>query len=172
MIEQVGDIAVIHAIIPEGNQNRSGILRDIRYIVIHETDNFTVSADAFRHAMYLNTNVNDINSWHYTVDDHSIYHHLPDEEVGWHAGDGQMDYGGNMAGVGIEMCVNQGNDFEKTLEHTARLTATLLQAYNLEIKDVKRHQDFSGKNCPAHLLDEKDWKQFLEQVKQYYDEIK
>ena len=42
-------------------------------------------------------------SWHYTVDDHEIYHHLPDDETAYHAGDGMEKNGGNMNGIGIEM---------------------------------------------------------------------
>ena len=35
-----------------------------------------------------------------------IYHHLPDDETAYHAGDGMEKNGGNMNGIGIEMCVN------------------------------------------------------------------
>ncbi len=163
----VGEIEVIEMIIPEGSQNRPGILREIHYIVVHETDNFFSSSDADHHARYLYENLTDINSWHYTVDDHSIYHQLPDEEVGWHAGDKQTENGGNMTGIGIEMCVNEGNDFEKTKDITAQLIAKLLKAYDLDIDAVKKHQHFSGKNCPAHLLDEKSWDEFIELIKKY-----
>lgn len=166
-LESVGEIPVLTQYIPEGRQNRPGILRDIRWIVIHETDNFAKSADAQHHSDYLATNKDDVNSWHYTVGEDVIIHQLPDEEVGWHAGDQYTEHGGNMAGVGIEMCVNEGSDFEKTVDNTARLAAVLLNAYNLDIDALKRHHDFSGKNCPAHYYKEEDWKQFVELVKSY-----
>jgi len=169
ILKQAFDLEVIHQIIPEGHQNRPGIKREIRYLVLHETDNFLSSADAKNHADYLCDNTTDINSWHYTVDENIIYHHLPDEEVGWHAGDKQNEGGGNMNGVGIEMCVNEGSDFSKTLDNAAKLIAVLMDEYDLEIEDIKKHQDFSGKNCPSHLLDEEKWNVFLKQIERYVD---
>ena len=64
-------------------------------------------------------------SWHYTVDDHEIYHHLPDDEPGYHAGDLMEADGGNMNGVGIEMCVNEDGNYEQTLVNAERLCARL-----------------------------------------------
>lgn len=172
MLDRALDVEVVQQIIPEGHQNRPGILREIHWIVIHETDNFDASSDAKHHADYLCDNTTDINSWHYTVDDQIIYHHLPDEEVGWHAGDKQTEGGGNMTGIGIEMCVNEGSDFEKTKENAAKLTAVLLKSYDLKLSDVKKHQDFSGKDCPAHLLQEEEWNAFLDLVEQYLNELR
>ena len=82
-------------------------------------------------------------------------------------GDQYTEHGGNMSGVGIEMCVNESSDFEKTVDNTARLAAVLLNAYNLDIDALKRHHDFSGKNCPAHYYKDEDWRQFVELVKSY-----
>lgn len=172
LLDQVFDIEVIQTIIPDGRQNRPGIKREIHQIVMHETDNFVSSADAKNHADYLLTNTTDLNSWHYTVDERVIYHHLPDEEVGWHAGDKQSEDGGNMTGIGIEMCVNEGSDLAKTMDNAAKLVAVLLRRYELKPNDVKRHQNFSGKNCPAHLLDEEAWDDFIQKVTGYYNQTK
>lgn len=171
MLDEVLDVPVIQQLIPEGHQNRPGIQREIMWIVIHETDNYLTGADALHHADYLCNNLTDVNSWHYTVDENIIVHSLPDEEVGWHAGDKQTDGGGNMNGVGIEMCVNEGNDYSKTKENTAKLVAVLLKSYHLSIDSVKKHQDFSGKNCPAQLLDEEEWKKFLEMIELYRKQL-
>lgn len=171
MLEEAFDVSVIQKIIPEGHQNRPGIKREIIWIVIHETDNYLASADALHHADYLCDNLTDVNSWHYTVDENVIVHSLPDEEVGWHAGDKQKAGGGNMNGIGIEMCVNKGNDYNKTKENTAKLVAVLLKSYQLSIDAVKKHQDFSGKNCPAQLLDEEEWENFLEMIELYRKQL-
>lgn len=171
VLEEAFDVPVMQNIIPEGHQNRPGIQREIMWIVIHETDNYLESADAIHHADYLHDNLTDINSWHYTVDENVIVHSLPDEEVGWHAGDKQTTGGGNMNGVGIEMCVNKGNDYSKTKENTAKLVAVLLKSYHLSIDSVKKHQDFSGKNCPAQLLNEEEWKKFLEMIELYRKQL-
>ena len=45
----IEDIPVITDYIPEGSRARPGGLREIKYLVIHETDNFSAGADAAAH---------------------------------------------------------------------------------------------------------------------------
>ena len=92
---------------------RPGIKREVKFIVIHETGNPSEGADAKAHSDYLLNGGEGTTSWHYTVDDHEIYHHIPDSEVSWNAGDRRQEPGGNMNGISIELCVNQDGDFEK-----------------------------------------------------------
>ncbi|MDD6466640.1 MAG: N-acetylmuramoyl-L-alanine amidase [Erysipelotrichaceae bacterium] len=164
----VFDVPVTTDYIEEGSNNRPGIIREIKYIVIHETGNFEVGSTAKMHSIYLKTHIDLENSWHYTVDDTEIYHHLPDNEVGWHASDGLNNSGGNLNGVGIEICVNEDGDFDQAIENAAKLTAYLLKAYRLDIDDIKQHGDFTFKNCPATLRDTGRWGEFIEKVKYYY----
>ena len=166
LIERAADLVIVQDEIPPGHQNRPQIIRQIRWIVIHETDNTAASADALHHGEYLRTNETDVNSWHYTVDDHTIVHSLPDNEVGWHAGDQLEENGGNLNGIGIELCVNEGNDFEKTLDNAAALCAELIRAYHLRVEDIRTHQDFSGKHCPRQLLDQQRMDEFRQKVEQ------
>ena len=78
-------------------------MRDIKYIVIHETDNFKAGADAKAHNDFLLSQANTQElSWHYTVDDHEIYHNLPDDEAAYHASDHLKQDGGNLNGIGID----------------------------------------------------------------------
>ena len=56
-LQTVNGIEVVHDYIPEGHQNRPGIQREIRWIVIHETDNEAASADAWHHNEYLKTSI-------------------------------------------------------------------------------------------------------------------
>ena len=121
---------------------RTAIKREIKYIVIHETDNTNEGANAERHSDYLNRGISGETSWHYTVDDTEIYHHVPDDEIAWHAGDTKNPDGGNAHGIGIELCVNCDGDFEKTFENGAKLTAYLLCAYRLDITAVTQHADY------------------------------
>lgn len=138
-------------------------------MVIHETDNFRAGANAAAHNAYLLNNAYTQElSWHYTVDDHEIYHNLPDNEVAYHASDHLKQNGGNRNGIGVELCVNEDGDYEQTLQNAELLTATLLKAYGLSIGDVKKHQDFSGKICPARLINENRWGEFLERVQEAY----
>lgn len=164
----VNGIEVITNYIPIDSPRRPGIEREIKWIVIHETDNRSSSAGASNHDRFLTTDIKQVNSWHYTVDDMVIYHHLPDNEVGWHAGDKKTEDGGNMTGVGIEMCVNQTSNYDKTLENTASLVANLLVAYDLTMDEVKYHHDFSGKICPHRLITEGRLKSFELMIEEEY----
>ena len=165
-VSEVGGIPIITDFIPKGTMERPGQERKIEYVVIHETGNPGRNADAASHNNYLHKEAdNQQKSWHYTVDDHEIYYHIPDNEIAFHAGDGLSKDGGNLNGIGIEMCINPENDYEQTLKNTAKLTAMLLKAYDLDISSVKKHQDFSGKHCPDNLLKEDRWGEFVDMVK-------
>lgn len=166
-VTEVDAIPVITDLVPKETRERSGQERRIKYIVIHETGNAGRNADAASHNNYLHEEADhQQKSWHYTVDANEIYYHIPDNEIAFHAGDGLEKDGGNLNGIGIEMCINPENDYEQTLINTAKLTAMLLSAYDLEIDSVKKHEDFSGKHCPDLLLNAGRWDEFVELVEQ------
>lgn len=165
--ENAYGLPVYTDLVDPSQPGRTGIKRQIKYIVIHETGNPAKSADAQRHAAYLQSGGEGSTAWHYTVDDAIAYHHIPDDEIAFHAGDGQRKNGGNQCGIGIELCVNSDGDFEKTFDNAARLTAYLLDAYDLKIRDVKQHADFMEKNCPQHIRDDNRWEEFLHRVADY-----
>ena len=172
--ENIGTIPVHTDLIPEDFAGRTGIERDIKWIVIHETGNRAPSATAANHNAFLHDDKlrESKTAWHYTVDDHEIYHHLPDDEVGYQAGDGQAKNGGNLCGIGIEICVNEGGDYDQAVDNAAMLTAYLLNAYHLGVNDVKQHADFMQKNCPEHLREGDNWTHFLQKVKEYKKQLK
>lgn len=170
----VGKVNIIEDIIPQkGGKVRPGDVRQKKWIVIHETGNSSKGADAKNHSTYLK-NLAKANttyvSWHYTVDDHAIYHHIPDNEIAYHASDGRVEGGGNMASIGIEICVNSDGNFDKARDNAAWLTAKLLKEHNLTIGAVKQHHDFApdGKNCPQTIRDKGLWNNFLQAVQKYY----
>ena len=167
-ISSAGGVEIVHQYIPWGSPRRPGEIREIRYITIHETDNRRSGADANAHATLLSTNVSDITSWHYTVDDSSIYHHVPDNEIAWNAGDNRTKNGGNINGIGIEMCVNLANDYERTLRNTAELAAELMIAYDLDMECIRFHEDFMNKECPHRLISEGRTEEFLEMIRSAY----
>ena len=153
----IEDIPVMTDFLPEGTRARPGQKREIKYLVIHQNANAEEG----------------IVSWHYTVDDHEIYHHLPDDETAYHAGDGMEKNGGNMNGIGIEMCVNSDGNYEQTLINTEKLCARLLIEYDLNpSKALKKHQDFSGKICPSTLINSGRWDEFCSAVTAKYKELK
>ncbi|MFQ9127380.1 MAG: N-acetylmuramoyl-L-alanine amidase [Butyricicoccaceae bacterium] len=121
---------------------------------MHETDNFSAGADAAAHNSFIHQNADadsGIVSWHYTVDDHEIYHHLPDTETAYHAGDVMTEGGGNMNGIGIEMCVNAGGNYEQTLINTEKLCAQLLPCLRSEPGQGAQKASglFVAKVCPV-----------------------
>lgn len=160
-------------IIPQkGGKVRPGEVRTKKYITIHETGNTSRGAGAKAHSEYLKNLAianTEYKSWHYTVDDHEIYHHIPDNEIAWHAGDGRVENGGNTASIGIEICVNSDGDFNKAMDNAAWLTAKLLKENNLPLSAVKQHHDFApnGKNCPQTIRDKGLWNTFLNKVNNY-----
>jgi N-acetylmuramoyl-L-alanine amidase CwlA len=154
------------SLLPVTSNCRTGIKRSIKWLVIHETGNKDKGANARAHASYLN-NVAKAKtpsvSWHYTVDDNQIIQHIPDDEVAWHAGDGRTPNGGNMCGIGIELCVNSDGDFNKTLQNAGELVAFLCKKYGfLNVGGiVRQHWEFTGKNCPQTIREKGLWQEFL-----------
>ena len=123
-------VPVYTELAPEGGDNRPGTKREIRYIVIHETGNPAEGADAAAHGRLQANGGEGKTGWHYTVDDHEIWHSFPDDEVAYHAGDGR-DGDGNLYGIGVELCVNADGDFEMTFDNAAKLTGWLMHTYHL-----------------------------------------
>ncbi len=174
-ITYIEDIPVTTDFLTEGSRARPSQLREIKYLVVHETDNFSPGANAAAHNSFIHQNANaesGIVSWHYTVDDHEIYHHVPDDESAYHAGDGQKKDGGNLNGIGIEICVNEDGNYEQALINAEKLCARLLLEYGLKPKALRTHQDFSGKVCPARLIGDGRWDEFCEAVANRYEELK
>src|SRR5678816_3646299 len=109
--------------IPEGSSNRPATALYAHYITIHNTDNPDSGADAKSHSKYLkgeDAQARQV-SWHYTVDDWSVYKHLPTSELGWHAGTSL----GNNSSIGIEICEFDGIDQHEANDRAALLTALL-----------------------------------------------
>lgn len=147
---------IIQDLIPKGCINRPGTASSREYITIHETGNKTVGAGAKAHANYIKT-LKSKTSWHYTVDDESIYQHIPDDEKSYHT----SDKFANENSIAIEICVNIDGDFSKAVANAIELVRTLMKKYNIPIKNVKTHKDWTGKKCPAILLS--GWDKFIEE---------
>lgn len=146
--KEVSNIPVYTEILDDENIARTKIKRKIKYIVIHETDNTRVGADAKSHSDFLKYSNTISTGWHYTVDSEKIYHHMPDNEIAYHA----ASRVGNWFGIGIELCVNEDSDFEKTFDNAVKLVAYLIKEYSLDVNCIKTHHDFSGKDCPHIIL--------------------
>lgn len=152
-------------LIPVSNKiARPAIPMIAEYLTIHNTGNSKKGADAEMHTEYVDTQTGYI-SWAFTVDDKEIIQELPINEIGWHSGDGRGT--GNMKSIGIEICENEGIDWEKAKANAIKLIVFLIKnVSSLKSNPIKPHQFWSGKYCPHKILDE-GWDKFINQVNQF-----
>ncbi|MCL2521469.1 MAG: N-acetylmuramoyl-L-alanine amidase [Erysipelotrichales bacterium] len=129
---------------------------NVLWITIHETGVSTTGTNAAFWNNVINTDDRAI-SWHYTVDEHEIFQHIPDNYRANHAG----EHFGNQWAIGIEMAINADGNFEGALRMYAKLVAYLLQKHNLPLSSVRSHQYFSGRHCPDIILRTGRWAEFL-----------
>ncbi|MBO4277396.1 MAG: N-acetylmuramoyl-L-alanine amidase [Clostridia bacterium] len=188
------EVKVVSDLINESNPNWSGVANDIKYIIVHNTATMEEITTAEYYNEILHTTQEE-KSWHYTVDEHGIYHSLGDSIVGWHAGSAM-----NYDTIGIEMCVEgapmtwdgkpvfTGREYEnwvntrfrETMKNTAALVAELLVRYGLDTNAVLQHNDASGKECPLWMRYNGGstfvhegilWKEFMEYVREDYKKL-
>lgn len=159
-------VQIIQDFIPKGNNNRPGYWMKPEYITIHNTANTAKGADALTHARYVK-NPSISTSWHFTVDDTRAVQHLPLNENGWHAGDGNGT--GNRKSIGIEVCENRDGNFEKAFDNAAQLVAKLMKDTGIPVANVVPHKRWSGKQCPRLILPR--WTEFINRVKYHYDRL-
>lgn len=136
------------------------------YITIHETANTAKGATAISHGRYMNNGSTE--TWHFTVDENTIVQHFDTRVQCWHCGDGMGK--GNLSSIGIELCVNSGGNFKKTVDNAIWLVKQLMKQHNISIGNVVQHNKWSGKNCPTNLRNGSKgvtWKHFKEQLKPY-----
>ena len=133
---------------------------DAQYITIHNTSN-SASADA--EVRYMISNNNQV-SYHVCVDEKEVIQAIPFDRNAWHAGDGGSGTG-NRKSIGIEIARSTGdaNLFAQAEQNCAEYVAKLLKERGWGIDRVKRHKDWSGKNCP-HKTMEKGWQRFLNMI--------
>ena len=147
---------------------RSGVFEKSS-ITIHSAANPNSTAKNERAWLDNPSNTRDA-SWHYVVDETMIIQGIPEREEAWHSGKQE----GNRYSIGIEICESQ--DRRKTLERAAEFVAEKLREYDWGIERIKKHYDWTGKNCPRILLDSAyiqrgmNWDWFLDKVSYYLKE--
>jgi len=148
-------------------------IRKLKGIVMHWTANEGIGANAMGNRQYFNT-TNRFASAHYIVDDKSIVQCLPDDEVGYHVGSRyykpfgeaimEDDLTPNYFLLGIEMCVNEDGNWDKTYQNSVELAQYLLNKYEFTLKNLYRHYDITGKDCPKMMIEEAKWQSFRNEV--------
>lgn len=130
------------------------------YITVHNTAN---DASARNEATYMRNNNNQV-SFHDVVDDKEVVHCIPHNRNAWHAGDGGSGTG-NRKTIGVEICYSKsgGSRFTAAEKNAAAYIAKLLKQRGWGLDRVKRHKDWSGKNCP-HRTMALGWTRFLNMI--------
>jgi N-acetylmuramoyl-L-alanine amidase CwlA len=169
--EAYAELNIVQDFIPVGKSNRPGKKLIPTAITIHNTDSAEVGANAAAYAKFQkgpDARKREV-SWHFTVDDKSVYQSLPINEIGRHAGTTK----GNARSIGINVCINADLDVRAAYRRAALLTAVLAFQNAIDVpKRILQHHDWSGKNCPRVLRDMPNgWQDFLTQVKTFRDKL-
>ena len=137
-----------------------------KYIVNHETDNYSKGAGARNHAKaQFNGNLGDA-SVHFYVDDKEIYQCLELTDGAWAVGDrGNFGVITNYNSINIEICVNPDSDYNTARKNAAELNKYLLEQYGWGMDRVKRHYDATYKTCPRKMIQNPNlWKEFIQWI--------
>jgi N-acetylmuramoyl-L-alanine amidase len=141
-------------------------LKGVKGIVIHWTANEEKGADRFAHFNFFNKG-EVYASAHYFVDSEGILRIIPENEMAYHVGAKtyKTDRFGSYPNhymIGVEMCVNPDGDFKETYKRAVWLCADLLRRYKLDPdKDLVRHYDITGKDCPRMFVDDACAKKYM-----------
>ena len=91
---------------------------------------------------------------------------VPLEEIAYASNERNADT------ISIECCINnaEGRFTEETYGALIKLTSWLVGEYDLEINDIIRHYDVTGKNCPKYFVEHPSaWDDFKLDVQKYIE---
>jgi len=147
---------------------RPGTRMEATTITIHNTGN-PGSTAANERSWLTNPENTRTASFQIVVDAKEAIEVVPLDEVAWHAGDGSGAKSGNRTSIGIEICEKDTTlgEYAQALSNAIDLTAKLLHERGWGVDRLRRHYDWSGKNCPRLMnIDGKwtGWYQFVQRV--------
>jgi hypothetical protein len=132
-------------------------------IVIHNTAN---NASAKNEVNYLhNSNNTSSTSYHFAVDESSIYQAIPLSNAAYHAG----VYSINTKSIGIEIARSTSTDIKiknKAINNALTLIHLLKQEYYITKSNIITHKDASGKHCPHDIYDRYGIKNLYTEIKE------
>ena len=144
-----------------------------QYITVHNTGN---TASARNEASFHNNNNLQV-SYHVAIDDKEAVQLIPFNRNAWHAGDGNGT--GNRQSIGIEICYSMDNGYsgaksaryKKAEDNAALYIAHVLKQYGWGIDRLKRHYDWSRKDCPHKMHATNSYQDFRRKVQRYLDQL-
>lgn len=136
-------------------------LASVKGIVLHYTAN--PGASAANHKTYFGNGAGGRYAGaHIFVDEKEALCIVPLNEIAYHANENKCripklkghvgNYYGdaNCTAIGVEMCINKAGKIEEaTFKRTVNIVAELCKKFKLDVNDLYRHYDVTGKNCPA-----------------------
>ena len=146
--------------IPKSKDKRPATKMVPEYITIHSTGNPNSTARNERGWLTNPSNTRTA-SWHIVIDEKEAIEAIPLDEIAYHTGNSN----GNNKSIGIEIC--ESGNREKTLENAVKLVAKMLYERGWGVDKLRRHYDWSGKNCPRILNynNWQGWDKFVSDVK-------
>ena len=166
-------VEIKQQLVPEQHRKATyGIGNPVKKMVIHQTGNTAKGAGAKVHADLQSRGYGA--SWHIQSDDKEIIQSWPFTYRLWHASTGQASNGGNMVGIGWEICINSDGNYLKSLEIAALGIAKVMKQEGIPMSQLTTHnaEDPKNKYCPAQILAGKDgvnWTTFKAMVQKAYD---
>lgn len=140
-------------------------------ITIHNTSNPSSTARNERSWLTNPSNTRTA-SYHIVIDEREAIEVIPLNEVAWHAGDGGKEGSGNRTSIGIEIC--ESGNYDVTLSNSVELVAKMLKERKWGVNRLKRHFDWSKKNCPRLMNQDgkwTGWTQFVNRVQAKLNEL-
>lgn len=161
--------------IPISNNKQFGKtrdLKDVEFIVVHDTGNTKVGAGAMNHYLYLE-NATRSGSAHYYVDDKEIIQPIGDSTVAWAVGDAWANKHRtrtdvtNYNSLSVEICINSDSNYNQAVKNANELIKNLMIKFNIPVDRVVRHFDATGKPCPNTMKANnwEKWGQFIKELK-------
>ena len=158
---------IIKDILKSNHRLRTNKKTKMTSITIHSTGN--PSSTALNERKWLDNPTNTRNaSWHYVIGETDIVQAIPSDEVAWHSGTTV----GNNTSIGVEII--ESGDRLKVLQNSIKFVSKLLKERGWTTKELRKHKDWSGKDCPRILINDKyiktingvrlDWDWFINEI--------
>jgi N-acetylmuramoyl-L-alanine amidase CwlA len=85
-----------------------------------------------------------------------VLHAIPNDEVGWHCG---CDVNYESLGIEVVPAETDGRFSWRSISTLRALLNTLPSVY------LRRHYDWTRKECPLYYVDEDKWSELLQEVR-------
>ena len=147
---------------------------DVVFVVIHEVEKAGATAKETRdYYEGLKDSKKEYNSSNYIVGlDGEIIQCVPDDELVSVEGEEIKGQTGGSVSVAYAHADDTGKQIKNTYVSMVKLTAYLMDHYNLAKESLIRHSDVTGKKCPKFYQDDAQWEQFRSDVMTAADAMK